>query len=258
MIPDVQSARSLRARAIDRVGIRDLSLPLCLRDSGREHHAVGRWSVAVGLPAERRGTHMSRMIQALEQQASALTVPGLADLAGELAARLDAEAVELSVATTWFRRKPAPISGIVSHLDHAVTLRAWRLGERATLGVDVAVPVTTLCPCSKEISRYGAHNQRSIVELAASFEPDRPVELDRLIELAEASASAPVYAVLKRADEKHLTELAYDNPKFVEDLVRDVAAALDAEPGLLDWRVTVDNLESIHNHSAWAEIRSAR
>ncbi len=155
----------------------------------------------------------------------------------------------------YFRTKAAPVTGIPSLMDYAVELTGQASGEDVEIDLQVRVPVTTLCPCSKEISDYGAHNQRSDVTIRARTTGDWWIH--DAIDLAEASASSQLYGILKRADEKFVTERAYDNPRFVEDLVRDVAAGMRTDPRVAEWTVEVENHESIHNHSAWAIVRSS-
>jgi MptA/FolE2 family GTP cyclohydrolase len=214
--------------------------------------------MTVALPAEVKGTHMSRFIEVLEELAPDLrnTIDFLA-MARRVRARLGAANAAIEARFPYFVRKVAPVSRAASLLDCDV---AWRAecgpADACELSMGVETPVTSLCPCSREISDYGAHNQRSSVRIDARLSEAMPVE--HLVAIAESAASCEVYGLLKRADEKHVTERAYDNPKFVEDLVRDVALALAREPRVLGYVVEAENFESIHNHSAFARIRSAR
>ncbi len=256
-IPDVQSGSDERNLAIDQVGIRGLRYPLAFADGDAPAQStIGTFAVMVALPEDRKGTHMSRLIEMLEELtapgAAPLSVPGMRALLDQLVVRLDAPAGRIEVAFPWFVRKTAPISGVASLLDYEVRLAAELHGDRYASLVTVAVPVTSLCPCSKEISEYGAHNQRSTITI--SVRPREPVRLAELLRVAETEASSELYGILKRADEKYLTERAYDNPRFVEDLVRGVAARLAADRRFAGFAVEAENFESIHNHSAFARI----
>jgi GTP cyclohydrolase I len=212
--------------------------------------------VYVALPADRKGTHMSRLVALLEERAAPgaqpLSVAGLRPLLDELVQRLEAPGGRIELAFPFFVRKTAPVSGVASLLDYDVRLGASLEGGRYESSVTVAVPVTSLCPCSKEISDYGAHNQRSLVTIGVR--PRQPVFVAELLRVAEEEASAELYGILKRVDEKYVTERAYDNPRFVEDLVRGVAARLAADPRFAGFVVEAENFESIHNHSAYARI----
>ena len=256
-IPDVQSGSDERNLAIDQVGIRGLRYPLAFADGDAPAQStIGTFAVMVALPEDRKGTHMSRLIEMLEEQtapgAAPLSVPGMRALLDQLVVRLDAPAGRIEVAFPWFVRKTAPISGVASLLDYEVRLAAELQGDRYASLVTVAVPVTSLCPCSKEISEYGAHNQRSTITI--SVRPREPVRLAVLLRVAAPAASSERYGIRKRAAEKYLTERAYDNPRFVEDLVRGVAARLAADRRFAGFAVEAENFESIHNHSAFARI----
>ena len=251
-IEDVQGQRDTRRMAIDAVGIRSLKLPVRIEDRGEVQHTVAEIDCNVELPAERRGTHMSRFVGLLSEERAPVSAAGLPRLLAAMAERLEARITEITFDFPFFRRKNAPVTGVASPMDYRVRLQARLAGGATRVVTDVTVPVTSLCPCSKEISAYGAHNQRSHVRVRATG--TQPVEIGRLIELVEGEASAPLYGLLKREDEKFVTEQAYDNPKFVEDMVRDVALRLQEEPGIESFRVEVENFESIHNHSAYAVI----
>jgi GTP cyclohydrolase FolE2 len=256
-IPDTQSGHDERNLAIDQVGIRGLRYPLTFADGDdAAQTTIATFGVMVALAEDRKGTHMSRLVQILEDLtapgASPLTVAGLRGLLGDLVARLDAPGGRVEIAFPWFVRKSAPISGVASLLDYEVKLAGELDGGRYRSLVTVAVPVTSLCPCSKEIAEYGAHNQRSTITI--SVRPRDAIRVGDLLRIAETEASSELYGILKRADEKYLTERAYDNPRFVEDLVRGVAARLAADPGIEGYAVEAENFESIHNHSAFARI----
>ncbi len=255
VIADVQSKQDTRQIAIDRVGIRSIRHPVSvLGRGGQVQHTVGSFSLSVALPHHVKGTHMSRFIHILNADLGALSVPEFRRLLGHMVTRLEAESGYIEAEFPFFMRKQAPVSGLESLLDYQVSLLGAIEGGRDVVTLKVVVPVTSLCPCSKEISDYGAHNQRSHVTLSVCTRGE--VAFEDLIELAEAQASCELYGMLKRSDEKFVTERAYDNPKFVEDLVRDLAAALDRDPRIEGYRVEAENFESIHNHSAWAMIES--
>ena len=257
-LPDVQGFVDQRHLAIQRVGIRAIRHPVTVREAGgATQRTVGTWSLDVHLPETRKGTHMSRFVALMEEQhrdGGVLDVESLRAMLATMAARLDAGAGRIEVRFPFFITKRAPVSGVESMLDIEVAL-AGRIDNGATtVSTTVVVPVTSLCPCSKEISDYGAHNQRSHVTIEARHGRDRAIAIEALVRIAEDEASCEVYGLLKRPDEKYVTERAYDNPKFVEDLIRDVVQRLEDEPGLDGYVVEVENFESIHNHSAYARI----
>lgn len=255
VMTDVQGRADDRQLAINRVGVRGLRHPLCFRlQNGGTQNTVAQCDLAVALPHDRKGTHMSRFVALLHERQEPLDGAGVAQLLTEMAERLDAGSAELALAFDLFLEKSAPASGVRSLMDYAVTWHGRYADGALETGLRVAVPVTSLCPCSKEISDYGAHNQRSQVTLDVQVTGELWPE--QLIHLAESQASAPLYGILKRPDEKFVTEQAYDNPKFVEDMVRDVAAAVSCLAGVGHYRVEVENFESIHNHSAYAWIES--
>ena len=254
LLPDVQSIADTRRLAIQNVGIKGLRYPLLLESaSGERISTVATLAMTVGLPAQVKGTHMSRFVELLEGRSGALTQDGLFRMLEEMLVRLDATSGRIELVFPYFIRKTAPVSGVESLLDYDATLIIdKREGERACLTLRVTAPVTSLCPCSKEISKYGAHNQRSHITLEARLRS--PMAIEELVRLAEEEASCEVFGLLKRPDEKWVTERAYDNPKFVEDLVRDIALRLMDEPRIAEWKVASENFESIHNHSAYAEL----
>jgi GTP cyclohydrolase FolE2 len=252
-LPDVQAQADARNLPIEAVGVKGLRYPVTVVAGGTSVPTVAQFDMTVALAATVKGTHMSRFVELLERQAAPLDLAGFADLVRAMLRRLGAAAGSVEMRFPWFARKTAPVSGVPSLLDYTVT---WRGSARddgtCRLTLRVEVPVTSLCPCSKDISEYGAHNQRSHIAIEAELAA--PLELHELIAIAEASASCEIYGLLKRADEKYVTERAYDNPKFVEDLVRDVAARLRDEPRIARFVVEAENFESIHNHSAFARI----
>ena len=255
-MPDVQSAPDHRELSIDQVGIRGLRYPLPIADRDGVQTTIADCSVFVQLPADRKGTHMSRLVALLEERAlpgaEPLGVHSLRALLDALVARLDAPGGRLEIAFPFFVRKNAPVSGIASLLDYHAKLIGELDGGRYAQTVSVAVPVTSLCPSSKEISEYGAHNQRSLITIVVR--PREPLQITDLVRIAEDAASCELYGILKRADEKYVTERAYDNPRFVEDLVRGAASRLAADGRCGAFTVEAENFESIHNHSAYARI----
>jgi GTP cyclohydrolase I len=252
-LKDTQSERDHRQVAIDRVGVRSLRFPMRIRDrDGHEQHTVAVVSLAVDLPHQHKGTHMSRFVQVLHAHGQVLDVKGIAGMPRELLKKLHAERAHVEFRFPWFRAKPAPVTQSVGLLDYGVIFEVNATSSEIDFVVTVEVPVATLCPCSKAISDRGAHNQRGLVTFAVRF--TQPVWIEDLIELVEASASCQLYSVLKRPDEKFVTEAAYDNPVFVEDLVRNVAVRAAKHPHIKWFKVEAENFESIHNHNAYAMV----
>jgi GTP cyclohydrolase I len=254
-IPDTQSERDQRHIAITRVGVKKLRYPLLVKIGNEVVQAVAEWSLSVALPAERKGTHMSRFVawlEALQSDAVVLDAASLRQRATELLTRLDADEASIQARFPFFIRKQAPVSGVSSLLDYRGGWLAEARADGVSVWSEAVVPVKSLCPCSKEISDYGAHNQRS--EVTLRLEQLAPIAWPELVRYAEESASSEIWGLLKRPDEKWITERAYENPKFVEDLVRDVALRLNADPRIGRYEVEVENFESIHNHSAYARI----
>ena len=254
-IPDTQSARDDRRLAIQRVGVKDVRYPLHIMVAGAVQQTAALWALDVALPAEKKGTHMSRFIAWLDALALSGQPLDAASLREKHAAMLDklgADEGRIEAAFSFFIRKRAPVSGLQSLLDYQ---GRWISETRAgvtRVHAEVAVPVKSLCPCSKEISDYGAHNQRSVVTMRVELL--QPVGWHELVRFAEEEASSELWPMLKRPDEKWVTEHAYENPKFVEDLVRDVALRVGGDARIGRFRVAVENFESIHNHSAYARI----
>ena len=253
-LPDVQSTADTRRLAIQSVGVKGLRYPLQLETaSGETQSTVANLTMTVGLPPEVKGTHMSRFVELLESRSTALSQAGLFGMLDEMLLRLDAASGRIELAFPYFIKKKAPVSGVESLLDYDATLIAEQLaGQPPSLTLRVVAAVTSLCPCSRKISDYGAHNQRSHITLETRLRA--PMAIEELVRLAEEEASCEVFGLLKRPDEKWVTERAYDNPKFVEDLVRDIALRLMREPRIGQWKVISENFESIHNHSAYAEL----
>jgi GTP cyclohydrolase FolE2 len=253
VLPDVQSRPDHRALSIEAVGIRDVRCPVAIQSGQRTQVTIATITMSVGLAAATRGTHMSRFIELLESQTQPLDQGRFRSLLLEMLARLDARIGEIEMRFPYFVLKTAPVSGVQSRLDYEISWRGRVSGESGySFRVGVAVPATSLCPCSKEISAYGAHNQRSIIRIEAELAGEMSIE--ELLAVAERSASCEVYGLLKRGDEKFVTERAYENPKFAEDLVRDVALELNLEPRVRAYSVEAENFESIHNHSAFARL----
>ena len=254
-IPDTQSAPDHRHLAIQRVGVKDLRYPLTLRVAGAAQAAQATWELDVALPADQKGTHMSRFVAWLDELQATGTVLDAVTLRERhlaMLALLGAAEGRTDAAFSFFLRKRAPVSGLASLLDYRGRWIAETRGGATTVWAEVVVPVKSLCPCSKEISDYGAHNQRALVTIRVELL--QPIEWHELVRFAEDEASSEIWPMLKRPDEKWVTERAYENPKFVEDLVRDVALRLAREPRAGRYAVDVENIESIHNHSAYARI----
>lgn len=253
VMPDVQSTLDTRQIPIQRVGVKAVRHPVTVRtQAGDVQHTVGMWNLDVHLPADQKGTHMSRFVALLEENRTPLDVTAFRSMLASMLEKLEAEAGRIEVSFPYFVSKLAPVSGVQSLLDYEVTLTGETRNGTTRVFLKVLVPVTSLCPCSKKISQYGAHNQRSHVTIDAELAGDVPVEA--LIRIAEEEASCELWGLLKRPDEKFVTERAYENPKFVEDLVRDVAQRLNADERIVAYVLEAENFESIHNHSAYALI----
>jgi GTP cyclohydrolase I len=253
-MPDVQDTPDTRHLVIQRVGVKGVRYPLTVRAGDAVQSTVGMWNMYVHLAEEKKGTHMSRFISLLEGMDVPLDVAYFSALMRDMVKLLDARAGRIEVSFPYFINKTAPISGVQSLMDYEVGFIGDIRNGQLEVSVKLQVPVTSLCPCSKQISAYGAHNQRSLISVTALLHDDYPVAVDALIAKVEAQASCELYGLLKRPDEKYVTERAYDNPKFVEDLVRDVAVMLNNEPSVLAFTLEAENFESIHNHSAYALI----
>jgi GTP cyclohydrolase I len=252
-IEDVQNIVDKRHIAIDKVGIKDIRHPVIVSDrTTGEQNTIANFNMYVNLPHQFKGTHMSRFVEILNQHEREITVKSFREMMGEMTERLQAESGYVEMEFPYFVNKEAPISKVKSLMDYQVTFIGEITGDETTITVKVIVPVTSLCPCSKNISDYGAHNQRSHVTLTVRV--DTFLWIEDLIDLVEEEASCQIYGLLKRPDEKYVTERAYDNPKFVEDMVRDIAARLNDDDRINAYTVESENFESIHNHSAYALI----
>ncbi len=256
-IEDVQARADTRRIPIDKVGIKGIRHPVRVRDrSGGEQHTIATLDMFVTLPHDFKGTHMSRFVEILNDHEYEITVESFRVMLREMADLLEAKSGYIQMSFPYFVNKAAPVSGVQSLMDYQVTLTGTVDEVGTVMRVKVVVPVTSLCPCSKAISDYGAHNQRSHVTVEAKTEAF--VWVEELIDVVESEASCELYGLLKRPDEKYVTERAYDNPKFVEDMVRDVAQRLNEDDRILGYVVESENFESIHNHSAYARIEAER
>ncbi len=261
-IPDVQASRDARRVAIDKVGVKDVTYPIRLREMhGSTQTTVATINMYVSLPHTQKGTHMSRFLEVLNDHTSEPITPDkIPGIAHAIRERLNAKTAHLEVSFTYFIKKAAPVTGHPGLMDYRVSFEAESTLDSSHGGskevgdftMSVSAPATSLCPCSKEISIHGAHNQRC--HIAAKVRLNSDLWIEELVELLENAASCPVYAVLKRPDEKYVTEKAYENPKFVEDIVRDLALSLEAEPRISWYSINSENFESIHNHNAYAQI----
>jgi GTP cyclohydrolase I len=255
-MPDIQSTPDTRKIAISRVGVKGVRYPLKIKTTTGTQATIGEWNMYVHLSETQKGTHMSRFIVLLEElnQQAPLDMPLFVGLLRKMTALLDVKEGRIELTFPYFINKKAPISGVQSLMDYEISIAGEIKDDHIETTIKVVVPVTSLCPCSKKISNYGAHNQRSHISISALISSD--ISIDELISNVEAQASSELFGLLKRPDEKFVTERAYDNPKFVEDLVRDVAGILNADPCILAYTLEAENFESIHNHSAYALIEN--
>ncbi|MBU6459849.1 MAG: GTP cyclohydrolase I FolE2 [Proteobacteria bacterium] len=252
-IADVQNTPDTRKLAIDRVGIKAIRHPVKVADkNGGIQHTIALFNMYVHLPHNFKGTHMSRFVEILNSHEREISVRSFEPMLRDMVKRLEAGSGHIEMSFPYFINKSAPVSGVQSLLDYEVTYNGEIRDGHYELEMRVVVPVTSLCPCSKEISSYGAHNQRSHVTVTVTT--NGLVWIEDLIRIVEEEASCELYGLLKRPDEKYVTEQAYDNPKFVEDMVRDVAARLAKDDRIVAFTVESENFESIHNHSAYALI----
>ncbi len=252
-IADVQNSADTRQIAINKVGIKDIRHPIRVMDrSEGEQHTIANFNMYVNLPHNFKGTHMSRFVEILNQHEREISVKSFKDMMSEMTDRLEAEEGHIEMSFPYFVNKKAPESGVQSLMDYEVSFLGDVKDGKPDLAVKVVVPVTSLCPCSKKISDRGAHNQRSHVTV--TVRTNTFVWIEDIIDLVEKQASCELFGLLKRPDEKHVTERAYDNPKFVEDMVRDIAVQLNNDERITYYVVESENFESIHNHSAYALI----
>jgi len=248
---DIQNSRDYRQVEINKVGVKNIQYPITVLDKrNRVQNTVGKVSMYVNLPHHFKGTHMSRFIEILNEYRGTINIEAIATILNKMKEKLNAHSAYLEVEFPYFIEKRAPISGAKSLMEYTCRFQASLTNGHHSLVVGLTVPVTTLCPCSREISQKGAHNQRSLVTVKVAFR--KFFWIEDLIRIIENSASAGVFSLLKRSDEKFLTEKAYDNPMFVEDVVRNIALHLNARRNITWFRVESENLESIHNHNAYA------
>ena len=251
-IPDMQSGTDTRNITIDKVGVKGIQYPIIVDDrTNGTQHTVAELNIYVELSPHKRGTHMSRFLEVLNRYHEASLISHLDKFLAEVRDTLKADAAYVDIRFPYFVEKQAPVSKISSLLNYQCHFQAG-FKDELELWIGVRVPVTTLCPCSKEISEAGAHNQRSEITIQVCYREF--VWLEELIELAESAASCPIYPLLKRVDEKYVTEKAYNNPKFVEDIVRELTQKLTADPRITAFHIESDNFESIHNHNAYAMV----
>ena len=253
VLQDTQNKVDVRNIPISRVGIKDIKYPFKISDkSGEIQSTIGTFTMSVGLPHDVKGTHMSRFVKILEDQEDCISIENFNDLVKNTTNILSSDSAYISVDFTYFKKKVAPVSRVESLLDYSVNFTCEVKNNVVYKYLKVVVPVTSLCPCSKNISDYGAHNQRS--HISAHIRTEETVWIDDVIEMLEDQASCQIYGLLKRPDEKYVTEQAYDNPKFTEDIIRDVAVTLNKDDRITAYKIESENFESIHNHSAYAYI----
>jgi GTP cyclohydrolase IB len=258
---DIQNQNDDRRIPIDRVGVNDLRYPITVLDRDHEiQHTVASLSLSVSLPHHFKGTHMSRFIEILNEHRGEVTMRTLPNILHAMKERLEAESAHIEVRFPYFLERTAPVSGARALIDYECFFKGDSNGNHDGFILGVKVPVTSLCPCSKAISDYGAHNQRGYITIEVQSNPTESggpniIWIEELIEIAESSASAPVYALLKRSDERHVTMQAYDNPVFVEDMVRNAATRLQSDQRVAWFQVQAVNQESIHNHGAFAQLQ---
>ena len=253
-IPDVQNSEDSRQIAINKVGIKSIRHPVKVQDKQEGvQHTIALFNMYVGLPHNFKGTHMSRFVEILNSHNREISVESFEPMLREMVRKLEAETGHIEMSFPYFINKAAPVSGVQSLLDYEVTfIGTISAGGKYEFTMKVVVPVTSLCPCSKKISAYGAHNQRSHVTVTTVT--NSYLWIEELVQMIEEQGSCELYGLLKRPDEKYVTERAYDNPKFVEDMVRDVAGVKNREARIDAYVVESENFESIHNHSAYALI----
>ncbi len=254
LIDDVQGRPDNRQIAIDKVGVKEVRHPVKVKDRSKgEQHTIAVFNMYVSLPHNFKGTHMSRFVEILNHNEEEISVTSFKAMVREMTDRLEAETGHIEMRFPYFISKTAPVTAVTSLMDYAVTLIGEQSGGQHKTIIKVQVPVTSLCPCSKEISRFGAHNQRSHVTVSVTT--NAFLWIEELIEMIEKQGSCELFGLLKRPDEKYVTERAYLNPKFVEDMVRDIATVLNQDPRIDAYTVESENFESIHNHSAYAMIQ---
>jgi GTP cyclohydrolase I len=253
---DIQNHKDDRNIDIDQVGVKGIRYPITVLDKNMgEQQTVAEINMYVNLPRYYKGTHMSRFVEILNEHSRRISLQNFSEILDEMKDRLNAESAHMEITFPYFINKAAPVSGSEGLMEYKCTFKG-ALNKGSDVITMIRVPISTLCPCSKEISEFGAHNQRGEVRLQVRFK--KFIWIEDLIGLVEASASSDVYSVLKREDEKYVTERAYNNPRFVEDIVRDIAQKLNDDPNITWFAVESENFESIHNHSAYAYIEKSK
>ena len=253
---DIQNHKDDRNIDIDQVGVKGIRYPITVLDKNMgEQQTVAEINMYVNLPRYYTGTHMSRFVEILNEHSRRISLQNFSEILDEMKKRLNAESAHMEISFPYFINKAAPVSGSEGLMEYKCTFKG-SLNKGSDVVTMIHVPISTLCPCSKEISEFGAHNQRGEVRLQVRFK--KFIWIEDLIRLVEESASSDVYSVLKREDEKYVTEMAYNNPKFVEDIVRDIAQKLNEDPNITWFSVESENFESIHNHSAYAYIEKSK
>lgn len=253
MLQDIQSEKDHRNIAIDKVGIKNVVYPIVLKDKSKgTQNTIAEISMSVRLPQEFKGTHMSRFLEVLNRFKDNISIVAISGLLEEMKRVLDSDESHIELTFTYFVSKKAPVSGNASLMDYSCTFAGTCSKDKKDFILTVRVPIQSLCPCSKEISDRGAHNQRSIASISIRYK--KLVWIEDLIDIAESSGSSQIYSLLKREDEKFVTEHAYDNPAFVEDIVRNITEKLMKDDRITWFEVGCENMESIHNHNAWATI----
>ncbi|AWD32476.1 GTP cyclohydrolase FolE2 [Candidatus Kinetoplastibacterium sorsogonicusi] len=255
-IPDIQNYGDIRSISIDKVGIKNIKIPInVLKTNNTVLSTIGIWKATVALPSDKKGTHMSRFVSILEKYKYLnINQRIFSDMALEMIKLLEAETGEICVKFDYFLEKEAPLSKTKSTMNYKVKWIATINNNNIKFKSFINIPITSLCPCSKAISKYGAHNQRSKITISVRPHDNSILNIDHIIKLVEKEASCELWSLLKRSDEKYVTERAYNNPKFVEDLVRDIAVQLNSLQNIQCYTIEAENFESIHNHSAYAKI----
>lgn len=256
-IPDIQDLVDTRCIPISRVGVHNVRFPITILDKNNNiQNTVANWTMTVSLPSNKKGTHMSRFLVLLEKFKNRfMDLSSFSEMNTDMLHLLNSENGDINASFPFFLEKKAPVSNVASLMSYDVHINICTCHNKTEFEMTVVVPVTSLCPCSKAISEYGAHNQRSSITLSVTSDKILSMHIEDLINLVEKEASCELWSILKRPDEKYVTEYAYNNPKFVEDLVRDLAFRIETVfPNIRKYRVEAENFESIHNHSAYAVI----
>ncbi len=251
---DIQSQKDSRNITIDKVGIKGLKYPILLKDKYKgKQHTISDINMYVQLPHDFKGTHMSRFVEILNEFKDNINILSVKEILHEMRKRLDSDEAHIEISFPYFVTKKAPVSKLESIMSYECVFYGSLTDKNYDFITSVTIPVLSLCPCSKEISNYGAHNQRSLVNIKVKS-GNKLIWIEDIIEIAEQSGSSPIYSLLKREDEKYVTEKSYENPVFVEDIVRNAAEILLKDPRVIWFEVSSENFESIHNHSAFATI----